>query len=167
LIKGDAKKRTGAGGRQLRETSKIPSRYFVENDGKFTEFDLDAIKALESCVPGIYELAIAKATKRKNITTTSLDLTERDLIVVYVGMSTNLKERMKDHYYGDRVVDGMRRTSNIAREIADARRQKYTIYFRVSKYHDTLAKETESSLLDGYDYAWNLEENGKVKRFIF
>lgn len=120
-------------------------------------------------VPAIYEIAISKKIKEKKI-------------VVYLGMTGNVYERMLDHCNGERDYEigesysetGERvteigvRKSNIRKHTADAKQKNYQLLFR---YHETKTREEagkmEGEILAAFNYAWNIGENSKQKRVVF
>ena len=119
----------------------------------FHELSDEEIRKLDYNVSGIYEIAVDTGKK---------------LVAVYLGTSSNLRERIRDHYteHG-RVEDGEIRISNICSHVKDARKKGYTLYFRTFQTENPKeAKKAESHILSNYDYAWNIDENGKKKRFV-
>jgi hypothetical protein len=116
------------------------------------EFNYDVIQNIKSNQAAIYEIAIVKD-----------DIFE----VMYLGMTSDIRDRLKDHHQGCRLVDGFRRESNIAREVKDAIKKGFKVVYRYTIQPNAIeAKKLESKLLDTYDYCWNIDENGKERRFI-
>ena len=106
-------------------------------------------------IPGVYELAQKSAKSGKSS-------------VVYVGMSCNVRERLKDHHFRRRIsYAGIERTSNLRRYVEDVRKRGMEICFRwLALTSGRQAKEVESELLEKYDYPWNIDENGKSGRYV-
>jgi hypothetical protein len=104
--------------------------------------------------PGVYELSYSK----------------RDTLPVcaYVGHSGNLKERLQDHLYGERITPyGMFRKSNIQDEKSFTESKGFHFSFRYilckSKGH---AECIEQSYLSSFNYMWNLKDNNKQERIM-
>lgn len=161
LVESNPKTRVPAGNRTLRELSKVPS---VFGDVKLIEMTERNIDKIETCTSGIYEISfensLEEVQKRKG--------KQRDVIPVYLGMSNDVCERLKDHFHGKRMLDGDLRTSNIELLTLDCKKRNRPLYFRwIPCESREEAKKMESKLLERYDYAWNLDENGKTKWFIY
>lgn len=88
--------------------------------------------------------------------------------VLYLGMSGCVRERMLDHHFGRRLSNiGKERSSNIREYKKDAISKGFVIFYRfriVSTRNEALA--LESSLLDEFNYPWNIDENGKEERLV-
>jgi hypothetical protein len=149
------------------ENSVIKEQFPIENVD-FAQLDTSNIESIKSCLPGIYEIALRLCTSHGTKKEPKIKYDEK-LTVVYVGMSSDLRERLLDHFKGDRITqEGYRRISNIGNEIQDSRKKGYWVYYRYWECeNEGIAKQLESDMLSRYDYAWNIEENDKSKKFIF
>lgn len=97
---------------------------------------------------GVYEQAV--------LITKSSTITAQSLIVVYVGQAKNLQDRLKTY---------ARNGSHLKRLHLAALHQYPAIMVR---YHTTQdAKQTETRLLQSYDYAWNIDQNHKAAARCF
>jgi hypothetical protein len=96
------------------------------------------------------------------------DESTEEIHVVYLGMSGCVRERMLDHHFGRRFSNtGIERLSNIRHHKRDAIAKGYTILYRYVEVNTRgAAKELETMILNEFNYAWNIDENGKEGRVV-
>ncbi len=104
--------------RILRENEKdFPPEYF--GNGDWNAFDDEKIKALKSNQAAIYEIAF---------------IWNRNPVVVYLGMTNDVRERLQDHMHGIRLSKGneYQRGSNIQEEFQDALKKGLFMVYRAA-----------------------------------
>ncbi len=138
--------------RILREMIKsMPPKCFST---EFVPLEEKSIRLIKTNTPGIYELG-----RRKRL--------DGRLDVCYLGMSSDLRERLLDHCLGERSVDGFRRKSHISGEMERIRKLGHHLFYRFTPKETTKeAEQSESEILAAYDYVWNIDQNGKERRFF-
>ena len=102
---------------------------------------------------GIYEWQARKVEK----------LNERK-IVVYIGGTSNVHPESS---LRDTVKEYCNNGSHNAHLINDALTKGYELWFRVKSAPDRqTAEDLKNELLDRYDYAWNVGQNGELRRIL-
>lgn len=150
IIKSTEKERKSVSDKLPREDETNEIEPFISRGANFIPFN-DGVDNV-STGPGLYELGVLTSKNAKQIS------------VLYVGMSGNVKERLTDHITGEiRIVNGRERSSHLTRWIDDYKRQKKPLFYRYVPL-DTwdIAKQEESALLRRFFYAWNIDENDKI-----
>ncbi len=158
IIETELSKRVSTDGRESREYSYIPDEKHFHN-AYFQDLKLETIDLINIDIPAVYEIGVRKLQRKDSVL-------GYQNIVTYVGTTSDVHERMLDHFHGFRVFDGGIRSSTIKEYIDDARDKGNTVIFRYAqKATPKEAELAEAELLQKVDYPWNLLDNGKTRRF--